>query len=169
MDNLSSGGADCSGCSGLCCTYQKNSMKVTPLEAFELVYYLFKENRLNQDLIHKLEANIKSYRLNNDIGDGSRSFLRRNYTCPFFEGIEYGCTIEPASKPYGCLAFNLKGKEKEGIDCSSEISILEKIEDEANRKEENLKIQGLLKLDWQKAYIPIGIRDVALKFIENQI
>jgi len=142
-------------------------MKVTPLEAFDLVYFLYQNDRLTNDLISQLDYVIKFYRLDHDSGDGSRFFLRRNYTCPFFNEKELGCTIDPKAKPYGCLAFNLQGTKKEGEDCYSKSSLLETIEDQADRKQMNNEVKSLLSLNWEKAYIPIGIRDVALRFMKD--
>ena len=104
----------------------------------------------------KLDECIKYFRLDHDLGNGSKTFIRRNYTCPFFKGSELGCTIDPSFKPYGCLAFNLAGSEKEGVDCYSESRFLEKIDEDGARLSENNKVKKLLGISWEKAYIPIA-------------
>ena len=93
-------------------------------------------------------------------------FIRRTYTCPFFSGNELGCLLDSLIKPYGCLAFNFHGATKEGVDCYSKEVLLEEIEDNLERKKTNAKVKELLGLNWEKAYIPIGIKDVALRFLD---
>lgn len=159
MEELESKGMGCLGCSGTCCTYEANSMLITPLEALELFDYLKKNQLLNQDLKLKLEANIKTYRLEPKFENSRRSYLRKTYTCPFFNHQELGCPLPREIKPYGCLAFDSHHEElKAGQHCFSEVEILK--EREKNHPEEKLRneeIRKELNLSWEKAPIPNAI------------
>ena len=48
MTDFESQGVSCVGCSGTCCTYEANSMMVSPLEAVELHIYLSQNHYLTK-------------------------------------------------------------------------------------------------------------------------
>ena len=136
-------------------------MKITPLETFEILVYFYENDLLDEELIRMLKATISRYRLDSDLGNGERSFLRRNYTCPFFEHKELGCSLEWQIKPYGCLAFNPNSVNKEGENCESDINLLEKNEECETMKSQNKRIKSEFGITWDKAYIPMAIVDMA--------
>ena len=146
---------NCSKCQGYCCTFEFNSMRMTPLEALDLYQYLKREKRINQDLIETLKATIKNYRLDYEIITGRGTLLRRNYTCPFFQAGAKGCSVAPEAKPYGCLAFN---PEQENVSkpgfCSSQTELLQKMPDCHTSNEE---IRQRLGLNWQQESIPVAL------------
>jgi hypothetical protein len=166
MDELESKGLGCQGCSGNCCTFEANSMMITPLETFELITYLHNAELLNDDLKKKLQDTVIKYRLNNLSGNGKKSFIRRTYTCPFFAEKELGCPLPREIKPYGCLAFNshhasLKASEH----CFSEQELLS--DREENNQEDQLINQRLkekLNLFWDKEPIPVALLELWEKF-----
>ena len=120
MERLNSQEISCRSCAGFCCTSDRNSMMITEIEALDIFQYLISESLLNQDLLQKLQDNIKQFRLDQKIGNGKRSFIRRTYTCPFFQDKQLGCSLPKEIKPYGCLAYNpSKQNESQGISCSS--------------------------------------------------
>ena len=108
MNALNDEKINCYSCIGLCCTFESNSMQVTPQEALDVVVLLEKQNRINQELIEMLKENIKKYRLDKEISTGKNSTFRRYYTCPFYKPGERGCTLTKEDKPYGCLGYNSK-------------------------------------------------------------
>lgn len=163
MNELESQGKSCAGCAGNCCTFEANSMLVTPLEAFELYSYLKKNNFLTEELKTKLQKNIQQYRLEPKYENNRRSYLRKTYTCPFFNHTELGCPLPRVVKPYGCLGFNthhpeLKAKEF----CYSETHLLE--QREALNLETEVSLNQALReqfhLVWVKAPIPNAILDI---------
>ncbi len=157
MRDQFSQGKNCKACQGFCCTSFYNSMQVTILEAFDLFFYLIKENRMTQDLVENLKSNVKKYRLDYFLNTGRNSSFRRSYTCPFFVSGSKGCTIDPEFKPYGCLAFNpLKENVNSEGHCTSNIALLERRENLEDDKL-NLKLQALLKLNWEKESIPVAL------------
>jgi hypothetical protein len=148
----------CKGCAGNCCTFEANSMMITPLEAFEILIYLENSGKKTEELKVKLEKNIKLYRLDQLAGNGKRSFIRRTYTCPFFMESELGCPLPREIKPYGCLAFNSHHPQlKASEHCFSEKTLLEKIELNEEVKSKNQKISSRLNLDWEKQPIPVAL------------
>ena len=159
MNELESSGKDCKGCSGTCCTYEANSMMVTPIEAVELVDYLKAKNLFDNELKSRLLVTVSKYRLDQAVGDGKRSFLRRTYTCPFFNHKELGCPLPREVKPFGCLAFNAHDLEKKaGEFCFSEEKVLLAREaaslDEAALKQ---KIKTENSLYWDKTPLPLAL------------
>jgi hypothetical protein len=126
MKKLEQANITCSKCAGHCCTYEKNSMMVTPLEAQDIFSYLKENNRLNHELHQKLSTCIQDFRLNHPMpGNGKRSFMRRTYTCPFFKDQHLGCSLPVEIKPYGCLGFNpTTSGEVLGKDCNSNQKLL---------------------------------------------
>ncbi|HXH32573.1 MAG TPA: hypothetical protein VNJ01_17375 [Bacteriovoracaceae bacterium] len=162
MNELESSGKSCMGCAGNCCTYEANSMMITPLEAVELMAYLKKNNALNATLKEKIQETVSKYRLDHFTGNGKRSFLRKSYTCPFFNHTELGCPLPRDVKPYGCLAFNSHHQElKASEHCFSETELLDNREklnpEEAGQNEE---IKKKLSLFWDKSPIPTALLDL---------
>ena len=153
MSDLEKQGTDCSNCEGFCCTYYHNSMQATPLEAIEVLNELMISGRLNDQMIEKLKANSKKYRLDNEITDGHGHVLRRFYTCPFFNDTSLGCSLGRGNKPYGCLAFNAteKNVSVEGK-CKSNIQLLEVRDKEFSDFEFSLNehLKSSLNLYWDK-------------------
>lgn len=166
MNELEAQGMGCIGCSGTCCTYEANSMMVTPLEAFELGGYLKSKQLLTHDLKQKMEETVKQYRLEHPPGNGRRSYLRKTYTCPFFNHQELGCPLPREVKPYGCLAFDSHHPElKAGVHCYSEKELLERRE--AMHAEEDELNRGLKKdhnIYWDKTPLPVALLELWEKF-----
>lgn len=146
----------CFNCDGHCCTKQSNSMKITPLEAFEL--FLFLENQDLNLLKDKLRENISEFRLEHEVYTGKKNnkSLRKTYTCPFYTSGSKGCSIRLENKPYGCLAFNPKLTDDNGSTCGlNEGQFLAReqqyLEDE---NKANQYLREKLKIDWDKLEIP---------------
>lgn len=167
MNDLESRGMGCVGCSGNCCTFESNSMMLTPLEAVELISYLSGNNLLNDDLKKRLEESVSKYRLESRPIKKQRSYLRKTYTCPFFTHAELGCPLPREIKPYGCLAFDSHHPDlKASEHCYSEISLLEKREElHPEEKEMNEKLQVQYSLYWEKSPIPVALLDLWNYFI----
>jgi hypothetical protein len=166
MDELKSSGIDCLGCSGRCCTFEANSMMLTPLEAIELISYLKTNNLLTPELLKKLQETRSSYRLEPKY-QNTRSYLRKTYTCPFFNNGELGCPLPREVKPYGCLAFNAHHQtNKASSECFSELDILEKRDDLhlKNEDEINEELRKKYNLFWEKAPIPNALLELWEKF-----
>ena len=136
-------------------------MMVTPIEAVELVDYLRTNNLFDEELKIRLQETVSKYRLGQSVGDGKRSFLRRTYTCTFFNHKELGCPLPREFKPYGCLAFNAHHEElKAGEHCFSEKEILEKREaDNADETALNEKLKTQYSLYWDKTPLPVALLD----------
>lgn len=165
METLSSKQINCYSCTGLCCTFESNSMQVTPQEAIDVLLLLDSQQRINQELVQMLKDNVRKYRLDKEISTGKNSTFRRYYTCPFYQEGEKGCTLTKEDKPYGCLGYNAK-KEQAKIqhDCGSDLDLL-KIQDDANADDElALRLQEELKLSWTKLPLPVALLDL----IENE-
>lgn len=159
LELLESQGMDCRGCSGNCCTYEANSMMTTPIEALELIRYLKDTQLLEDELKSKCQNTIQKFRLDHTAGNGRRSFLRRTYTCPFFNHKELGCPLPREVKPYGCLAFNAHHVESKASEhCFSEVDLLRK-RDEAFLTEEalNQELKKKLNLIWDKTPLPLAL------------
>lgn len=159
MNMLESKGMGCIGCPGTCCTFEANSMLLTPLEAYELMSYL-KLNKLDTaELKSKLESTVTTYRLEPKFG---RSYLRKTYTCPFFGHMELGCPLPREVKPYGCLAFDSHHVElKASEHCYSETEILEK-RDALHPEEKQLNddLKAKFNLVWEKSPIPNALLEL---------
>ena len=153
-------GFDCFSCVGHCCTYEHNSMRVTPLEAKDIVDYLVLNNRINQDLIDDLKESIRSNRLDKEVLVGKNQELRRYYTCPFYKKDKLGCTIGKHHKPYGCLAFNPHEKKVSvSGHCTSNVDVLEKNHHKFSTEEEIMN-ENLMKewnIYWNKKDIPSAV------------
>lgn len=150
----------CNQCIGVCCTFEKNSMQITPLESLEMLYFLNQQNRINDTLKLELEQNIKNFRLDQHISLKRGSLLRRYYTCPFYKNQSKGCSIDPEFKPYGCLAFNpIKSNEMTGDQCRSDTALLESIPEEIHQTL-NQKIKLDLNLTWDKLPIPVALIEI---------
>ena len=159
MNDLESRGMGCIGCPGTCCTFEANSMLMTPIEAFELMDYLSKNSLKTPELKTKLEDVVKKYRLEPKFG---KSYLRKTYTCPFFGHAELGCPLPREVKPFGCLAFDSHHIElKASEHCYSEIELLKERE---NRHPEegqlNDEIRRKFNLFWEKAPIPNALLEL---------
>jgi hypothetical protein len=130
MKNLKTLGIDCQLCPGHCCTFERNSMQVTQIEAEDILTYLKEKKLWSEDLKNKIKQCIKDFRLDQYLpSNGKKSFLRRTYTCPFFEGKNEGCSLPNDIKPYGCLGYNAQEKnEISGLSCRSDQKILEERE-----------------------------------------
>jgi hypothetical protein len=160
MEKLELQGKSCVGCEGTCCTYEANSMMVTPLEAKDLFDYLSSQSMLSNELKAKLEFTVKNYRLDQAIGTGKRTLLRRTYTCPFFNHQELGCPLPREVKPYGCLGFNSRHETfKKGEHCYSDKDLLEKRGQEFDEATENQKLIRERKLSWEKVPLPVALLD----------
>lgn len=138
-------------------------MMVTPVEAFELYSYLKETGQFNEELKIRLTETVSKYRLDQGLGNGKRSFLRRTYTCPFFNHKELGCPIPREVKPYGCIAFNSHDVEKKaGEHCYSEIDILEARElNDPTEQILNEEIKKKYSLYWDKIAMPVALLDFA--------
>ena len=151
----------CKGCPGTCCTYQSNSMKVTPLEALDLYFYLLKFDRLNTEFRERMVNNISEFRLDKDLSHGKNFSLRRYYTCPLFLNKELGCSIDNDHKPFGCLGFEPQQKSEQWNlrQCRSDQDILENsLEKESS--EINFALKEELKLNWAKTTISQAILSI---------
>lgn len=170
METLESQGMGCIGCKGTCCTFEANSMLVTPLEALDLYSYLHRQNLLTVELKARLEENVKQYRLEPKFTGARRSYLRKTYTCPFFGHQELGCPLPRNVKPYGCLAFDSHHVElKASEHCYSEKEILE--ERERRHPEEyaiNEELRRKFSLLWEKAPIANALLDFWSKEVDSQ-
>lgn len=155
-DDINSG-RDCASCVGHCCTFEHNSMQVTPLEALDAFQYLKEKGRVNEELVESLEECVKNFRLDKEMITQGPNTLRRYYTCPFYKREALGCSLDRDSKPYGCLAFNPKEKNvSEPGHCKSELSVLEaqnikfgKTQDDLNRF-----LTSELNIYWKKMNLP---------------
>ncbi len=156
-------GKDCHSCVGHCCTYEHNSMMITPFEALSIV--LHTSSHIDLEI---LDNNIKQYRLDKLISIGSKQ-LRRYYTCPYFTANK-GCGIAKVVKPYGCLAFNPleKNVSKTG-QCLSTFPdrFAHDSELQGSLHKMNQLISKVLDLSWSKESIPIALRDVFVKINTN--
>ena len=166
MFKLESEQKDCFSCSGMCCTYEFNSMLITPIECFELLNYLELEGRIDEDLFTKLNDYINDFRLDREIYLGNNREFRRYYTCPFFRDQNKGCSISRSAKPYGCLGFNPKERivNSKGK-CGSNQALLEKRHHDfcASEKEANDYLSKILGLYWEKKPIPVALREFLIK------
>lgn len=160
----------CFTCPGTCCTFQANSMQITPIEALEILASLGSDQwsvEEKEDFKKRMQDNISTFRLNVEIYTGKKSSaeLRKTYTCPFFMNGSKGCGLSRSSKPYGCLGFNPKTNEDNGNTCASNTELLEKREDLFSTKEDlaNQKLRSELKIYWIKQSIPQALLDVVNK------
>jgi len=157
MDEAEAKGISCAGCAGTCCTFEANSMMVTPLEAIELMEYLRTNAMLTPELKSRLEKTVQTYRLDHAPGNGKRSYLRKTYTCTFFGFKELGCPLPREVKPYGCLAFNTHHTElKAGEHCYSDKELLSEIDDEKI----NAELRAKHGITWEKSPLPTALLDL---------
>jgi Fe-S-cluster containining protein len=162
MNKQEGSGISCQGCAGTCCTYEANSMMVTPLEAIDLISYLRTSGQLTEELKSKMQETIKTYRLDRELSTGKGSTLRRTYTCPFFTNSEFGCPLPRDVKPYGCLAFNSHHKtEKTAEHCYSDVDLLNMREDSFFDEDHlNQEIREKFKLSWDKLPMPVALNEL---------
>lgn len=135
-------------------------MMTTPLETCEILLWLLQENKKTDLLKEKIQTTVSYYRLDQLVGHGRRSFLRRTYTCPFFNHSELGCPLPVEVKPYGCLAFNSHHPtNKADENCYSEKEVL--IAREESNAEYELRTNDFLKnkynLWWDKLPMPFAL------------
>lgn len=138
-------------------------MLLTPIEARDLYLHLKSKNQITSELKLRLENSIKDYRLEPKyLNQKRKSYLRKTYTCPFFNHQELGCPFPPEVKPYGCLAFNAHhATEKAGPQCFSETDVLEKRESDNPEEEKiNDSLRTELNLYWEKSPIPNALLDL---------
>lgn len=159
MKELSNQHINCQSCIGRCCTFEFNSMQVTPMEAIELYGYLKREGKWDSAL---LEKNIQDFRLDKYLSSGSKS-LRRYYTCPFYNQGAKGCSISRKSKPLGCLAYNPNemNVSAEGK-CTSNTELLENTINDHQKMIDfcNEFIAKELNLFWKKETIAVALLDL---------
>ena len=158
MRSLAQQGRTCAACTGVCCTFVANSMKITPLEAQDLKRFLEAEGRWTPALFAQLRETVARYRLDLETGDGRRA-LRKTYTCPFYTPGPTGCSIHPDHKPYGCLAFNARRPGiTEGGDCASDTDLLQQRETQFPQE---AAMNQQLRHDWglhaDTAPIPVAL------------
>lgn len=167
MAGLTNQKIHCFNCSGTCCTFSANSMKITPIEAFEILISLEVTKDNLSEIKSNLQKNIQNYRLDHEIslGKKSNSILRKTYTCPFFVSGSKGCTIKKDLKPYGCLGFNPRIENDNGSQCLSNVELLEERENSEleNERIANNFIKNELKLDWDKLEIPKAVLSLLIK------
>ncbi|MBL6988806.1 MAG: hypothetical protein ISR65_03475 [Bacteriovoracaceae bacterium] len=164
MAKIKADGINCQNCQSVCCTYVANSIRVTPIEAFDLVKFLTGNQLLGAELIGKIQESIKHNRLEHTLSNGPKALIRKTYNCPFVTKGPKGCMIAPESKPYGCLAFNALEANANGDDgkCKSDIPLLEKREELFASSESiiNDHLKQEFGLDWDKETIPVAIMSV---------
>lgn len=162
MAKLEGKNIHCFNCTGACCTFSANSMQITPIEAFDIIFSLELDPDSLSKLKYKLLDTISHYRLNHDINAGKKSHFRRTYTCPFFSPGPKGCTLGRAHKPYGCLGFNPKVIDDNGSTCHSNIKVLEQRETEniALENQINLYLKELYSLNWNKLDLPRALLEI---------
>lgn len=160
MHQLDSQKINCRKCVGTCCTFEANSMQITPLETIELIQFLI-ESKVDPIIIfEKMEMCIKEYRSE---ATYSRPILRKNYTCPFFDIVTKKCQVSRHAKPLGCLAFNpIESNIQNGGTCTSKVDILHKTDLEFSQYDEKMNniIKQIFKIYWTKAPIPIAIKEI---------
>lgn len=167
MGELGKGNKNCYSCSGKCCSYAHNSMQVTPAELIDLYHFLLQENRININLVDDLKKCIKDYRLDHEVSLGRGKVLRRHYTCPFFNSGPKGCSIDPESKPYGCLGFNpfrenVQAEDEDG--CQSYLEVLEDRERAYDGENElNNELKEEFQLYWDKRAMPVALLELIMK------
>jgi hypothetical protein len=162
MSSLEENKLSCAKCIGNCCTFSSNSMRVTPVEAIDILHYLEGKNLINTSLINTLKSCILEFRL--DVGTAFG--IKKNYTCPFYLGQCKGCSISRWSKPYGCLSFNATEENvTEGKSCKSNQALLEKRSLDFQKDEDDLNryIVKELNLAWEVESIPVALLDIIKK------
>lgn len=157
MSELIESGKDCRSCVGHCCTFEHNSMQVSPLEALDVYSHLLEAGRVTPELIEQLEENVSNFRLNIEPLAIGKKTLRRYYTCPFYQDHALGCSIDRDSKPYGCLAFNPTKEEvsQPGF-CLSNSQVLssqDQVFGESEQRDNNL-LKAELGIYWDKMNLP---------------
>lgn len=138
-------------------------MMITPWEAAELKLYLESLDAFTPELKKRMEETVTKFRLDAFTGNGKRSFIRRSYTCPFFNHKELGCPLPREVKPYGCLAFNAHHeKEKASEHCYSEKNLLEARENQYRDWEVlvNERLRTKFQLYWEKISLPQALLDI---------
>jgi len=156
MADLDGKQVNCSSCEGTCCTFQANSMQITPLEVIEILAYLRESNQMNDSLKDKLKSCVLEYRLDIEIPTSRGRAFRKTYTCPFFTEGPRGCSLPKEVNPYGCLGFNPKNKGAKGGTCGLKEDLAEfrEIKFATFENDENQRLKEKYKLCWDKLNIP---------------
>lgn len=169
MSKLEQKTIHCFNCPGTCCTYQANSMQITPLEALDILRGLNIDTYSPIELEtfkDKMRETITNYRLAVSAHTGKKNtpFLRKTYTCPFFNHTVRGCALSRSIKPYGCLGFNPKTNEDNGSSCHTDFNLLEKRENKYLLSENvaNELIRQKLNIHWDKINIPQALLDLLI-------
>ena len=159
MQRLADEGKHCAACPGHCCTAVANSMQTTPLETQDVLHYLRQSGQWTAELKTKLRQTVQKFRLDQIPGNGKRSYLRRTYDCPFFDGKNLGCTIPREVKPYGCLGFNPSATfESEGKSCGSDQALLARREESCSAEAQtNTELREKHMLWWEKLPLPLAL------------
>jgi hypothetical protein len=166
MSHLNKKKIDCHSCQAPCCTYQHNSMQITPLEAKEIAQWLLAQPTIFSKCLKSIQQSITDFRLDKKIALNKRLSVRRTYTCPFYEKPPHGCQLPREIKPYGCLAFNpLVPQQLNGGDCQTNKVLLKNREQlwEAEENEQNHLLKQELNLSWEKESIPMAVLEVSHK------
>jgi hypothetical protein len=169
MQELKSQGISCRACVGTCCTSAANSMQITAEEAQDIWWFLHDSQQLNSELIGKLHETVGQYRLDRPVpGDGVRTFIRRTYTCPVYDGDSGWCQLPPTVKPYGCLAFNpKKAGNVAGEFCGSSQQLL----DEQATLNRGIEPQAggtlSVSLEQDRLSIPLALLSIIERFDER--
>jgi hypothetical protein len=157
MTGLENKNITCRDCTGKCCTFNANSMRMTALETEDLYNYLISNSLWTDALKEKLKACIVEYRLDVEIPTKGGTSFRRTYTCPFFKQESFGCPLPPEVKPYGCLAFNAIGSGvKDGENCASDLDLL-KDRESSQEESENSELKEKHGYYWDKLPIPMAL------------
>ena len=162
MSNLDKRKLTCAKCVGNCCTFTSNSMRVTPLEAVEMILYLEESNLIDHHLVEKLESNIREFRLDKETLFG----IKKNYTCPFYLGSCQGCSISRGSNLMAVsLLMQLKKMFLRGKIVNQTKPFWRRDTTPSWLYEKVLifTIKNTLNLSWEKESIPIALLDIIKK------
>jgi hypothetical protein len=170
MHDLESKNITCQNCSGVCCTKERNSMQVTPVEALDLYFYLMENTKDKNELWIRVEDAIKSFGLDREIIVKGK-VLRKNYTCPLFKFESWGCPIEAHLKPFGCLGYNAKGSSVlNGENCESDLDLLKKVDKEIEQDLDKMNqvVQAYFKFHYKVHFDKMPIPN-ALAFLHKKL
>ena len=162
MDQLESKKIDCKKCSGVCCTVNRNSMQVTPIEALDLYFEIQTQISDQESFWMHNHETIHLYGLNREIYVKGK-LLRKNYTCPLFKFESWGCPIDKYLKPLGCLGYNaLVTDISAGENCASNIKLLDEVHENIKTEwsELNNKLKNLLQFNFDKTSIPVALENL---------
>lgn len=163
MNDLKEQSINCFQCKGVCCTFEANSMMITPLESLELYLYLCEQKRWNESLVALLNQIITRYRLDVELQTHKQQIMRKTYTCPFYNEGPKGCSISRKIKPYGCLGFNpltTNCSGNGGCDIYRDELVAREDMWEATELQVNNFLKERLQLHWSKIDICRGLIDL---------